>query len=222
VQYDWDFGVVLRQYPLLLDGAISTVKLAIACFALAITAGLLMCVARMARSKVAAVPAFVYIEFFRAAPLFVLLVWFFFAFPVVSGVELSAFEAAVIATGLQSSAFFAEIFRAGIQSIARGQWEASKAVGMSYIATMRFVILPQAVRRMLPVFFTRTVELIKNTALAPVISYSEIVYATRTIGSDTFRPIESFTVLALVFFCTLFALSRVSIYFEKRSPNRER
>ena len=109
-----------------------------------------------------------------------------------------------------------EVFRGGIQSIKFGQWQAAKALGMGLSPTLRYVILPQAIRRMIPVFFTRVAELFKTTSLAAVISYAEVVQMANRTASETFRPIETFTVVALFFFCVIFLASRLVRYAERR------
>jgi polar amino acid transport system permease protein len=216
LRYEWDFSVVWRYADLLVDGGIGTVWLFLAALALAMPLGLLLALGRLSRIPVLSQLAVFYIDLFRAAPALVLIIWFYFVLPILLRVELSAFAAAMLALGLQSAAYLAEVFRAGIQSIGRGQTDAARSIGMSPFVTLRYIILPQAVRRALPVFFTRLIELFKSTALAAPITYAELVYNATEISSRTFRPVETFTVVALIYFVVIFAMSQVTRQVERR------
>jgi|TARA_B100000795_G_C22374511_1_gene277346 polar amino acid transport system permease protein len=140
--------------------------------------------------------------------------WFFFAFPIIAPFRIDAFTAASLGLTLNTIAFSSEIYRAGLQSIAKGQWEAGKALGMSYSEQMRRVILPQSIRRMLPAFMNRAVELFKMTSLASVIAYGELVYQAKVISTIEFNPIETYTTVALVFFAVLFPMTIIVRRFE--------
>lgn len=216
MDYQWDFAAVFRQSDLLLEGAAGTLGLAGTAIVVAVPLGLLLAVLRMSAWRPASLLATGYIEFFRSSAALVLIFWFYFAFPMLVGIDMTPYAAATLAISLQSSAYFAEVFRGGIGSIHRGQWEAAKALGMNYRNAMRFVILPQAVKRMLPVFFTRVIELLKTTALAAAIAYGDLVYSASRVISITFRPLETFTVVALIFFFTIFAMSVSVRWMERR------
>lgn len=216
MNYNWDFSAVLRDSDLLVQGAIGTFKLASISCVLAIPIGLLIAIMKMSSSRVLVTIATCYINVFRSSAALVLLFWFYFAFPILAGVNLEPYTAAVLAITLQSAAYFSEVFRGGISSIHRGQWEAAKAIGMNYGSSMRFVILPQAVKRMLPIFFTRVIELIKTTALAAAIAYGDLLYNASRVVSNTFRPIETYTLVALTFFIVIFTMSRTVRLLERR------
>jgi polar amino acid transport system permease protein len=142
--------------------------------------------------------------------------WFFFAFPIIAPFEVDAFTAAVLALSLNTSAFFAEIFRTGIQSIAPGQWDAARAIGMSYGQQLRRVVLPQAVRRMIPAFTNRWIELIKLTSLAATIAYTEILHTARLVASAYYNPVEMFTAAALIYFAIIYPMVRLTYWLETR------
>lgn len=216
MNYQWDFSPVLRDYPMLIDGAIGTAILVVLALALALPLGLALAVLWMSKIPVVSHLAMAIAQVFRAAPAIVLIYWFYFAFPMIMGVNFTSRMAATLAIGLQSAAFFCEIFRSGIGSVAKGQWEASLALGMKRQSLFFSIILPQAFRNMLPTFFTRVIDLIKATTLASIITYGEIVYQASQISSKTYRPIETYTVLGLIFFVVIFALSLISRYFEAR------
>ena len=136
--------------------------------------------------------------------------------PIIVGVTLSPFVAAWLALSIQSGAFFAEVFRGGIQSVERGQWEGAQALGMTQARIMRRIILPQAIRRMIPPLMERSFELVKTTALAATLAYGDLVYQAMVLSSQTFRPLETYTSVAVIFFVVLFAASLAMRAVESR------
>ncbi|HQZ07517.1 MAG TPA: ABC transporter permease subunit, partial [Burkholderiaceae bacterium] len=157
--YQWDFTPVLANSGMLAAGLTNTLKLTATGLALGIPLGLGLALLRLSRLRVLALPAGFVVEFFRTTPPLVQLFWFFFALPILIQVEMTPFVAAALTFSIQSAAFFAEVFRAGIVSIDRGQSEAARALGMTGAQAMRRVILPQAVKRMIPAFMERSIEL---------------------------------------------------------------
>jgi len=171
---------------------------------------------RMASNPWLRKPATAFVEFYRNTPPIVHFFWFFYALPIVIGVSLDPFVAAVLALSTQSGAFYAEVFRGGITSIERGQWEGAKALGMSYRMAMQRVIVPQALRRMVPPFVDRSFELTKTTALASTLAYAELLYQAMQVNSITFRPMEVYTAVALLYFIVLFTASSLMRVVEYR------
>ncbi|NDG48537.1 MAG: amino acid ABC transporter permease [Rhodospirillales bacterium] len=216
MEYHWDFGAVFRHSELLIEGAKSTFRLAGMAMLIAIPLGLASALLRLTRLPVLSWVAVLYTDLFRTSPSIVLIYWFFFAFPLIVGIDFSTFTAVSLALGLQTGAYMSEVFRGGIHSIKPGQWQAAKALGMGVVPALRYVILPQAIRRMIPVFFTRLTELFKTTSLAAAISYAEIVQMASRTASETFRPIETFTVVALFFFVVIFTASQAVRFAERR------
>lgn len=205
--YEWDFAIVFRDFDLLILGLINTLKVTGLALLFGIPLGLILALLRLYGAWPIRIPVGLVIEFLRTTPPIAQLFWFFFALPILIGVEIDPFRAAVLTFSLQSSAFFAEVFRAGIQSIDSGQWEASKAIGMDRNATLRRVILPQAVKRMIPAFLERAIELMKTTTLVSTISYADLLYEANNIAQTTFRTIEVYTVAATMYFIVIFACS---------------
>jgi polar amino acid transport system permease protein len=218
--YRWDFATVLQNWQILARGLAGTFQLAVVSLCAGLALGLLVGGARYSRNRLLYGPATAYVEVFRNTPVLVQIMWFFFAFPIVAPFEVSGYAAATLALSLNTSAFSAEIFRAGIQSIARGQWDAARALGMTYSQQMRRVILPQAVRRMLPAFTNRGLELLKMTSLASAIAFPELLYAARTIATAHFNPIEAYTTVALVYFAIAWPLTQL-VYAVERSLRRQ-
>jgi polar amino acid transport system permease protein len=178
--------------------------------------GLVLALSRLSQTRPLSMVAAFVIEFFRTTPPLVQLFWFFFAFPILFNVNMTPFTTAIVTFSIQSSAFFAEIFRSGIQSIDKGQWEGSKAIGMTRNQCLRRVILPQAVKRMIPAFMERSIELLKTTTLVSTIAYTDLMYQANDIAQRTFRPLEVYTVIAVIYFLLIFVFSQLSIVVERR------
>jgi polar amino acid transport system permease protein len=214
MDYNWDFSSILLYKQLFWIGLQNTVILGSVCLVLGLFFGLFVGAARFSGKLWLYYPATVFVEVFRNTPVLVQIMWFFFAFPIIAPFRIDAFTAASLGLTLNTIAFSSEIYRAGLQSIAKGQWEAGKALGMSYSEQMRRVILPQSIRRMLPAFMNRAVELFKMTSLASVIAYGELVYQAKVISTIEFNPIEAYTTVALVFFAVLFPMTIIVRRFE--------
>lgn len=213
--YAWNFAAVFSNSEALLTGAIGTLHLFAICLFLGLSLGLLIGIARYARLKLVNWPATAFVEFFRNTPVLVQILWFYFALPMLVPFEISPLAAAALGISLNSAAFSAEIFRGGIQSIDPGQWEASRAVGMTYGQAMRRIILPQAIRRMLPALTNRAIEIFKMSTLASVVAYVELLQQGKLIASLNFNPIEAYTVVALLFFAFLYPLVRATYVLER-------
>jgi polar amino acid transport system permease protein len=214
--YAWDFAVVFRHFDLLLLGLLNTLKVTGVALAFGIPLGLVAALARLSERRLVRAPVGLFIEFFRSTPPLVQLFWFFFALPILTGIRIDPYEAAVLTFSLQSSAFFAEVFRGGIISIEASQWEAGRALGMRRGQLMRRVILPQAVKRMIPAFLDRVIELMKTTTLVAAISYADLLFQANAISQQTFRPLEVFTVAAVLYFAVLFPTSLLVRGLERR------
>jgi len=206
----------LASLPQLWTGALFTLKLVLSSLCLAIPIGVLMGILRHQRIPIVSAIAAIYIDVFRSSVMLVLICWCYYALPILIGINLSAFTACTIAIGLQMSGFMAELVRGGIQAIAHGQWEAARALGMPTTKSLRYIILPQAFYQMVPVFFLLLIELIKTTALAGVVTYPEIFYQASEIASRTYRPIETFTIVGMMYMSVIFTLSRISNYLQIR------
>jgi polar amino acid transport system permease protein len=221
MKYEWDFKVVVDNFPLLLRGLVVTVELWAIAFVIGLSLGFVVSLARISGRAWINTPAIAYVEVFRNTPVLVQLIWFYYAFPIVLGQQLSPFTAATLALILNTSAYCAEIFRSGIVSIAPGQWEGAKAIGMTRSVTMRRIILPQVLKRMLPAFTNRGIELAKVTSLASLLAVQEIMYEGRLLSSTYYRPLEILTVVALVYFVLIYPGSYLSYRLERRLAARD-
>jgi len=216
MEHVWNFASVFTHWNVLAIGLRNTLLLFLVCSVLGLGGGLVMGMLRYSKRRMVSYPAMLYVEVFRNTPVLVQIIWFFFALPVLTGVQVSPIMAAVLGITLNTIAFSSEVFRGGIQSIEREQWEAGKAIGMTYAQTMRRVILPQAIKRMLPPLTSRAIEVFKMTTLASVVAYPETLQQAKLIASVEFNPIEAYTIVALMFFVVLLPLVQLTYVLERR------
>ncbi|MBX9452441.1 MAG: amino acid ABC transporter permease [Neoaquamicrobium sediminum] len=214
--YEWDFSPVLSESGFLLAGFLNTLKLTATALLGGLVVGLMLALARLSHRSWLRIPAGIVIEVFRTTPPLVQLFWFYFGLPIVLDVEMTPFIAAALTFTIQSGAFFAEVFRAGIVSIERGQWEAAKAIGMNHQQCMRRIVLPQAVKRMFPSMMERSIELMKTTTLVATVSYADLLFQANELAQKTFRPLEVFTVVALIYFTAISFISFLASRIERR------
>ncbi|MBS0241472.1 MAG: amino acid ABC transporter permease [Proteobacteria bacterium] len=215
MNYVWDFAILGKYSHLFWKGLGWTVAYTIGTVALGTVLGLFVGIVRIRRIPVVDWLLVAYIELFRCTPLLVQLIWFYYAFPVVIGLNIPAHLAAVAVLTLYGAAFYAEIFRGGIESLERGQWDAAAALGLRPWYVLRLVILPQAVKRMLPPYVNQSVTQLKNTSLVSVIAVPDLVYNATLINADTYRPLEVYTVVAAIYFAILFPITLLSRQLER-------
>ena len=214
--YRWNFAPLFDNADVLLAGAVGTLRLFVCCLVLGLGFGLVVGLARYSHQRWAYWPATVFVEFFRNTPVLVQILWFYFALPILLPFEISPLMAAALGISLNSAAFSAEIYRGGIQSIERGQWEGARSLGMTQLQALRRIVLPQALRRMLPPLTNRGIEIFKMTTLASAVAYVELLQQGKLLASLNFNPIETYTVIAVVFFLCLFPLVRATYALERR------
>jgi polar amino acid transport system permease protein len=210
------FGRVVGYLPDLLAGVWVTLGLSAISVSLGLLLGLALALARQSRQPLLDWPAYAYIEFFRTTPPLVQIVWLYYGLPALLGRDLGAFGAAAVALGLNIAAFFAEIFRAGIAAIDRTQWQAARVLGLRLTDTLRFVILPQTLRAVLPPTGTTVIYLIKGTALASAIGTPELLRVSQLVAVETFRPVEALTIAALVYFVLTYPIALAFSVLERR------
>jgi polar amino acid transport system permease protein len=216
MNYNWDFGALWQFHEVFLRGAVMTAVLTVAATVLGASAGLALAFLRASKWRVIRYWAIFYIEFFRTTPALVQLVWIYYSLPILSGYQLSSLTSVAIGLGAHSAAYFAEIFRAGIQSIDRGQTHAARSLGMSHAQTMRRIILPQAVRRMVPPLINEFVTIAKLTTLGSVLAVNELMHESNDLITSVFKPLEIYTVLAVLFFVLLLPITMMAQWFEQR------
>ncbi|MBA5203037.1 amino acid ABC transporter permease [Pectobacterium aroidearum] len=216
MHYQWDFSLVWDNLPVLLKGLGVTLELWLLAGVLGTVLGLVFGLFRVFGKRWLSLPARVFVEIFRNTPVLIQLIWFYYAFPVLVGIQFSTFAAAALALTLYSAAYCTEIFRAGLQSIDHGQWEGAKALGMRQAVILRRVVLPQVVRNMLPALTNRMIELAKVTSLASILAVNELMYQGRLLSSTYYRPLEILTVVALLYFILIWPGSYLAARLEHR------
>jgi polar amino acid transport system permease protein len=201
--YDWDFGVLWKYRSLLISGLLYTLLFTVVCVILGLLVGLVTGLGRLSTNPYITAPLRAYIEVFRCTPVLVQLVWFYYALPVLAGIELSATAAATLCLTLYGGAFYSEIVRGGIIAIDAGQTEAGKALGMTRLQLLRRIVLPQAFKKMVPPLMNQSIMQLKNTSLLSVLAVPDLLYQGQVIAHDTYRPLELYTFIALAYFAVL-------------------
>jgi polar amino acid transport system permease protein len=212
--YTWGWYVVSpwsakgqTNLGFLLSGLGWTVALALSAIAVSVVLGLCIALLGFSRNRLARSANRVYVEALRAIPMLVMVLWVFYGLPVVMGLKLDVFPAGIIALALCDSAFEAEIFRAGIESIDRGQHEAAETLGLGFVDKMRFIILPQAIRRVLPPLGNQFVYMLKTSSLVSVIGLAELTRKANELVVTEYRPLEIYTALIVEYLLLILVVS---------------
>ncbi len=222
----FDFDVIWGALPYLFQtGMTFTLTLTVLAAVMGLALGTLLAMMRLSRYKLLSVPAGIYVNVMRSIPLLLVIFWFYFLMPYIAAwvvgsptpLRVGAFNSAVITFTLFEAAYFCEIMRAGIQSIARGQVSASMALGLNHWQGMRYVVLPQALRNMVPALLTRVIILFQDTSLVYVLSLTDFLGAASKIGQRDGRLVELYLFVAVVYFVICFTASRLVKQLEKRT-----
>jgi polar amino acid transport system permease protein len=219
-----DLDVIWRNLPfLLLQGFLGignfvggTLRLAVPSIILGFVLGIFIGIARLAPQRWIRFPATVYVEFFRGVPLVMVIFWMWFIMPIVLKTSIPEFGVALTAFVVFEAAYLGEIVRAGIQSVPRGQVEAGTALGLSGTQGMRFVILPQALKNMIPSLVTQFIVLFKDTSLASIIGFMDLTKAAQVVNNREIRPFPIYLFIAVVYWVCTYSMSRYARHLEKR------
>lgn len=225
-----DFQVVADNFSfLIMQGFLGvgsfaggTLRLAVPAIVLGFALGLVIGIGRLSRSRWIRVPSTIYVEFFRGVPLVMVIFWIWFIIPALLGKSLPEYGIALTAFVIFEAAYLGEIVRAGIQSVPRGQVEAATATGLTHGQTMRHVVLPQALRNMIPALVTQFIVLLKDTSLASIIGYVDLTKAAQIVNNREVRPFELYLFIALVYWICSYGMSRYARFLEYRLAVRLR
>ncbi|UPJ76787.1 amino acid ABC transporter permease [Bradyrhizobium sp. 187] len=212
----FDPSIVFANWDILAYGLLVTLKYTIYTCAIGLAIGLFVALLQLTPWMILRWTGRVWVEFFRNIPLLVLLMWTYYALPIFLQIQIGKETAGILGLGFYASGFYAEILRAGVQSIDRGQTDAAIALGMGYVQRMKRIILPQALRRMVPPLMGQTIMQLKNTTLLSVLTIPDLLYQAGYIASFTYRPMEVYTAIGAVFILLLFPLSALSRRFERK------
>ena len=213
---NFDMNLVVNSFPLLLIGAGVTIQITVLSTAIGFVIGLVVGVARISHLRPLRLFAEVYVEFFRGTPLLVQIFLFYFALPVITGQRIDPFIAAISACGINSGAYVAEIFRAGIQSVDEGQMEAGRSLGMTWLQTMRYIIVPQAFKRVIPPLGNEFIAMLKDSSLVSVIGFEELTRRGQLIIAKTYGSFEIWMSVAVIYLVMTLTISRFVAYLERR------
>lgn len=229
-----NFSFLSRYWSFYLIGAKNTILLALIAVMLGTCFGLIIAMCRISKNKAFRFIGTAYVEFIRGTPLLVQLYIIYYGLQAVGirfpdipfmtallGINFSDFMSGVITMGMNSAAYVCEIFRSGIQSVDKGQMEAGRSLGLSYGQTLQKIIVPQAIRNVLPALGNEFVVVIKESSIVSIIGIADLMYKANTVRGNTFQPFEPLLVAALVYFLLTFTLSKLLAYIEKRMRNHD-
>lgn len=220
MDYHLNFFFALHDFDKLLDGLVVTLKLTILANAMGLSLGFVVALLMMSPVRVLRWTATAFVEFFRCTPALIQIVWFFYCVPMLFDVFLDAVTMGVLALGLNLTAFNAEAYRAAIQAIPRAHLDASVALGLGWRVRIWHVVFPQALRMAIPVLITNAIGCFQQSALVALVAVSDLMYQAKTLSTQTYRPIETFTVVALIYLAISFPISQLVTYFERRNSRQ--
>ena len=212
----FDWSVVWQHRDALIVGTATTIMLTVATMAIAVPCGIVVAILRLYGWAPVRALATAYVEFFRNLPLILVVFWAFYVLPILTGLGLPPLATGLAALALNVTAYNAETFRAGINSIRRGQVEAAMALGMNRVQALRRVVVPQALRRILPVLASTWVSLFKDTSLVSVIAVTELAYVAMQIRAQSFRVLEMLTAMAAIYWLLGYPQAKLVDWIQRR------
>jgi polar amino acid transport system permease protein len=215
-----DFSFLPKYYLFFINGVKFTIFLAFFTVLIGFVLGILLALMRLSNKKILNIISAAYVEFIRGTPILVQLYIVFYGLPHI-GITLPDSIAGIIALSVNSAAYIAEIVRAGIQAVDKGQMEAARSLGMPHSMGMRFIIIPQAVKNILPALGNEFITVIKESSIASIIGIHELMYNADTVRGNIFRPFEPLIVAAIMYFILTFSLSKLVGVFERRMKNSD-
>ena len=206
----------LTNLKFLLSGLTTTIYISVVSIVISIIIGLLIAIPSLAKSKFLTYLNIGYVEIVRAIPLLVLILWIYYGLPIMTGISFSPFVSGIIALSISESAFQAEIFRAGINSIKKSQWEAGSSLGLGFLRKLRLVILPQAIKNILPAIGNQFVYVLKMSSLVSIIGIGDLTRKANELVVTTYRPLEIYTFLILEYLVLILFVSYLVRKLEKK------
>lgn len=212
----FDFQVIVDNFPFLMRGLLTTFQLAIIAISGGLILGILVGMARLSSRPYVYYPATVFVNFLRSLPLILVIFWFYFLVPILAGRPLGDFLSASIAFIVFEATYFAEIIRAGIQSIPKGQMQAAYSTALNYRQMMGYVVVPQAMRNMIPSLLTQSVIIFQDTSLAYVIGLKEFLRSGSIVDAREVRSLEIYAFVGIVYFLICFTMSTLAKRWERK------
>lgn len=214
MNYSFDFNSI--SIGPLLKGLVVTLELTIAANVIGLTFGFVLALLIMSRIAVIRLPAMLFVEFFRCTPAIVQIVWFFYCVPMLFNVFLGSMTMGILALGLNLMAFNAEAYRGAIQAVPREQLDAGIALGLNPLQRILYIVLPTAFRASIPVLLTNGIVIFQQSALVAIVAVQDLMYQGKSLATETYRPIETFTVVALIYFAVSFPVTQIVGFLERR------
>ncbi|AOG07473.1 amino acid ABC transporter permease [Bosea sp. RAC05] len=212
-----DWQVVIANFPLLMSGLAKSVQLTLVSIVFSLPLGCLIAIGRLSHRRWLRGACTAFVNVLRSNPLILILFWFYFLVPLITGRNVNDLTSIIVAFIVFFAAYFTEIVRSGIQSVGAKQIQAGLSSGLTYAQTMRHIILPQAIRAMLPALITQCIVVFQGTTVVYIIGYSELLHTAVSIAERTVRPVELYVTVAAIYFVVCYGFSRVARYFEKEA-----
>ncbi|MBN3753717.1 amino acid ABC transporter permease [Paraburkholderia sp. Tr-20389] len=216
MNYHFDFDFLAGSAGKLLEGLRVTLELAVAANAMGVVLGFLLCLVVMSRSAFLRWPAQLFIEFFRCTPQLLQIVWFFYCIPMMVDVFIDPITLGVLALGLNLTAFNAEAYRAGVQAVPKEHLDACVALGLKSWQRTIYVVLPQALRSAMPVMMTNGIGTLQQSALVAIVAVADLMYVGKSLATEAYRPLETYTVVAFIYFALSLPIARLVHIIERR------
>lgn len=216
MEYQLDIGAVTRNLGPLLDGLWVTLQLTLAANVIGIVAGFALALLTTSKLAILRWPSMLFVEFFRCTPAIVQIIWFFYCVPMIFNVFWGPIFMGIIALGLNLTAFNAEAYRASIQAVPKEHLDAGIALGLSPTQRILNIVLPQALRNSIPVLVTNGIGIFQQSALVAIVGVADLMYQGKTLATATYRPIETFTVVALIYLAISYPVGQFVNWLERR------
>ncbi|ENZ7197738.1 amino acid ABC transporter permease [Klebsiella variicola] len=216
MNYQFNFHFLNGNLGALWDGLKVTLELSLMANALGLTFGFILCLMSMSSVVLIRWPSKLFIEFFRCTPVLLQIVWFYYCVPMMFNLFIDPIYMGFLALGLNLAAFNAEAYRAGVQAVPREHHDASVALGLNHFQQTVYVVLPQALRNALPVLMTNGISILQQTALVAIVAISDLMYVGKNIATESYRPLETYSLIALIYFALSLPISQLVSYIERR------
>ncbi|MEM5368396.1 amino acid ABC transporter permease [Paraburkholderia azotifigens] len=214
--YQFDFSFLQGSAAALLQGLKVTLELALAANVMGLVLGFFLCLVVMSRWQFVRWPAQLFIEFFRCTPALLQIVWFFYCIPMMVDFFIDPIAMGVLALGLNLTAFNAEAYRAGVQAVPKEHLDACVALGLKPWQRTFYVVLPQALRSALPVLMTNGIGTLQQSALVAIVAVADLMYVAKSLATEAYRPLETYSIVALIYFALSLPISRLVHVIERR------
>ncbi|MEI2264917.1 amino acid ABC transporter permease [Erwinia sp. CGal63] len=216
MNYQFNFNFLNGNLDALWDGLKVTLELSLMANMLGLTMGFVLCMMAMSSLALIRWPIKVFIEFFRCTPILLQIVWFYYCVPMMFNLFIDPIYMGFLALGLNLAAFNAEAYRAGVQAVPHEHHDAGIALGLNKAQQTLYVVLPQALRSALPVLMTNGIAILQQTALVAIVAISDLMYVGKNIATETYRPLETYSLIALIYFALSLPISQLVAWIERR------